>query len=195
MVDRAPDEVAHERSALDAAHTQNEAGRDAFTALAHTALFASSVAFVGDVRPINDAVWKPALILGWGASVVGLLALALSFGAAKRAIDAQRAALYEQKAPRPRLALLLNSVSLWSFPVALLCIFSFVTANVVSIDERPRIECSAPAPTPASRSQGSNATTTGARTSSGDRGASGSSGSVSAAATPVSQPRQVACTK
>ena len=138
MVDRDPEEIAHERAALDAAHSQNEAGRDAFVALAHTALFAASIAFVGDVRPINEAIWKPVLIAGWGASVTGLLALAISFGAARKAIDAQRAALYEAAVPPNRWASRLNTISLWSFPVAILCLFAFVTANVTAVDERPK---------------------------------------------------------
>lgn len=138
MENRDPTDIAHELSALDAAHVQNEAGRDAFVALAHTALFAASVAFVGDVRPINEAVWKPVLIAGWSASVLGLLGLALSFGAARRAIDAQREALYKEKAPPARFASALNSISLWSFPLAILCLFAFATANVIIVDERPR---------------------------------------------------------
>ena len=44
MAQRTADDFAHERASLDAAHAPNEAGRDAFTALAHTALFASPAA-------------------------------------------------------------------------------------------------------------------------------------------------------
>ena len=126
----------HEREALDAAHAQNEAGRDAFAALAHTALFAASVSFVGDVTPLKDAVWKPLLITGWTADVIGLLALTLSFGAARRTIDARRAALNDTEAPGGLALEALNGVALWSFPVALLCLFSFVTANVIHADDR-----------------------------------------------------------
>src|SRR4051794_15469923 len=133
---RSLDDFNHERQALDAAHAQNEAGRDAFVALAHTALFAASIAFVGDVAPVTEAVWKPALICGWLASVVGLLALTVSFGAARKAIDARRAALNEAEPPSNRVAETLNATALWSFPVALLCLFSFVTANVVKADAR-----------------------------------------------------------
>ncbi|WP_300534994.1 hypothetical protein [Sphingosinicella sp.] len=134
MSERSLDDFNHERQALDAAHAQNEAGRDAFIALAHTALFAASVSFVGDVTPITQAIWRPALILGWAADVVGLLALTFSFGAARRAIDARRAALNDLNPPTDRLCEQLNSIALWSFPVALLCLFSFVTANVVCAD-------------------------------------------------------------
>lgn len=119
---------------LDAAHVQNEAGRDAFVALAHTALFAASVSFVGDVAPLNEALWKPALICGWLADVVGLIALTVSFGAARRAIDARRATLNDAIPKHSRSAEILNAVALWSFPTALVFLFSFVTVNVVYAD-------------------------------------------------------------
>jgi hypothetical protein len=144
MGGRTLDDFEHERGALDAAHTQNEAGRDAFVALAHTALFAASVSFVGDVAPITEAIWRPALIAGWTADVVGLLALTFSFGAARRAIDARRKALNDPEPPSDRISEWLNGIALWSFPVALLCLFSFVTANVVNADDR-KIESSAAA--------------------------------------------------
>lgn len=136
MNERSKDDFDHERQALDAAHAQNEAGRDSFIALAHTALFAASVSFVGEVAPIGMAIFKPVLLLGWAADVVGLLALTFSFGAARRAIDARRVALNDPNPPTNIWAERLNGISLWSFPVALLCLFSFVTANVVHVDER-----------------------------------------------------------
>lgn len=136
MSQRSLDDYAHERQALDAAHAQNEAGRDAFVALAHTALFAASVSFVGDVAPLDKAIWKPVLIAGWSADVTGLLALTFSFGAARRMIDARRAALNDLDPPTARSAELLNGIALWTFPIALLCLFSFVTANVVHVDDR-----------------------------------------------------------
>ena len=90
--------------------------------------------FVADVAPITTAIWKPALIAGWSADVLGLLALSFSFGAARRAIDRRRAALHAPEAPSSRTADLLNAAALWSFPLALLCLFAFVTANVVQAD-------------------------------------------------------------
>lgn len=134
MTERSPDDIRHERQALDAAHVQNEAARDAFLVLAHTALFAASVSFVGNLGPISALIWRQALILGWTADVTGLLALAASFAAARRAIDARRAALNEAEAPQSRLAEWLNAIALWSFPAALICLFAFVTANVVHAD-------------------------------------------------------------
>lgn len=144
---RTAEDFAYERGTLDAAHNQNEAGRDAFVAVAHTALFAASVSFVGDVAPLNQAIWLPVLIAGWAASIIGLFALTISFGAARRAIDARRAALNEDNPPNSSLCDVLNAISLWSFPVSLLCLFSFVTANVVHENGRqtdptvvPRLE-------------------------------------------------------
>ena len=138
MIERTKDDYDHERQALDAAHAQNETNRDTFVALSHTALFAASVSFIGNVAPIKTAIWKPALLSGWTADLVGLLALTLSFGAARRAIDARRRALNDGEAPEHRLAEVLNAISLWSFPLALLCLFSFVTANVVHADDRQK---------------------------------------------------------
>ena len=130
------DDFNHERQVLDAAHAQNEGGRDAFVALAHPALFAATLSYVGDVAPVTQAVWLPALIAGWAADVVGLLALTFSFGAARRAIDARRQALNEEEAPSATRAERLNAIALWSFPIALLCLFSFATANMVQANGR-----------------------------------------------------------
>lgn len=160
MTGRSLDDFNHERQALDAAHAQNEAGRDAFIALAHTALFAASVSFVGDVAPITEAIWRPALILGWSADIVGLLALTFSFGAARKAIDARRAALNDPDPPNDRICEWLNATALWSFPVALLCLFSFVTANVVHADVRQ----TKPSDTAELRETGSSATPASAST-------------------------------
>lgn len=136
MASRTPEEIAHELEVIDQAHAQNEAGRDSFIALAHTALFAASVSFVGEVAPLTSAIWKPALISGWTADVVGLLALTFSFGAARRFTEARRAAIYHAEAPIHRMPEILNGIALWSFPVSLLCLFSFVTANVVHANGR-----------------------------------------------------------
>jgi len=136
MTRRTKDDFNHERQALDAAHAQNESSRDTFVALAHTALFAASISFVGSVAPIAHAVWKPALVSCWFSDVAGLLALTCSFVAARRAIDARRAALNDLEAPLDEWVERLNAIALWSFPVSLLCLFSFVTANVVFADDR-----------------------------------------------------------
>jgi hypothetical protein len=159
MSSRSLDDYQHERAALDAAHAQNEAGRDAFIAIAHTALFAASVSFVGDVAPLQEAIWRPALILGWTFDVTGLLALTFSFTTARRAIDARRAALNEPDPPAERLTETLNSIALWSFPLALLCLFSFVTANVVTADDRQSRQTSPP-PAAQLRATGSHSATT-----------------------------------
>lgn len=136
MTERPPEDLKHELQALDQAHAQNEAARDSFVALAHTALFAASVSFVGSAVPLAKAVWRWALIGGWAVDVFGLLALTISFATARKAIDARRAAIYADVPPIALWSERLNGLALWSFPLALLCLFSFVTANVVYIDDQ-----------------------------------------------------------
>lgn len=116
---------------INQAHADNESSRDAFLAVAHTALFAASIAFVADVAPVKTAVWKPALLLGWLVSVIGLFALTASYAIARRVNDRARKALYEKNAPSSRSLDVANAVALWSFPLALLCVFGFATSNVV----------------------------------------------------------------
>lgn len=132
---RPPEDYADERNALYQAFAQNEAGRDTFVGLAHTALFASSVAFVGDVRPLGEAIVKPLLAIAWGCNLVGLLTLAISFSAARRHIVARIAAMNSDEPPQSRWADLPNAVSLWCVPASLLCLFLFVTMNMWDIDE------------------------------------------------------------
>jgi hypothetical protein len=133
---RSADDFNHERQMLDEAHAQNEVARDSFVALAHTALFAASIAFVGEVTHLGEAIWIPSLLSGWAASVIGLLALTFSFVAARRAIDARREALNDDTPPKSWIPEALNNIALWSFPLSLLCLFSFVTANVVHANGR-----------------------------------------------------------
>jgi hypothetical protein len=183
---RSIDDFNHEREALDTAHAQNEAGRDAFLAIAHTALFAASISFLGDVAPVGKAIWLTALIAAWSASVVGLSALTLSFSAARRQIDARRAALNEAEEPPDRLASTLNAVALWSFPVALVCLFSFVTANVVSADERQTQAAAPTQPTSKPRAERHDSAATVAKPSTTktlDGGRSSSEGAIRSSAT------------
>lgn len=133
MTQRTSEELRQELQGLDQAHAQNEVARDSFVALAHTALFAASVSFVGSAVPLANGVWLPALVAGWAVDVLGLLALTISFATARKAIDARREALYAKTPPIAIWSDRLNGFALWSFPAALLCLFSFVTANVVHI--------------------------------------------------------------
>lgn len=136
MTQRSPDDFKHELQALDQAHAQNEAARDSFVALAHTALFAASVSFVGSAVPLAKAILPWVLIAGWALDVLGLLALTISFAAARKVIDARRAALYAETPPIAVWLDRLNWFALWSFPAALLCLFLFVTANVIYINDQ-----------------------------------------------------------
>lgn len=135
MTGRTPEDFANERDALYQAFAQNEVGRDTFVGLSHTALFASSVAFVGDVRPLAEAIWKPVLIFGWACNLVGLVSLALSFAVVRRHIVSRITALNSDEAPSSAWADVPNAVSLWCVPASLLCLFLFVTVNVWNIDE------------------------------------------------------------
>ena len=153
MNQRSPDELRQELQGLDQAHAQNEAGRDNFVALSHTALFAASVSFVGSAVPLKTAIWLPALVAGWTIDVLGLLALTISFATARRAIDERRSALYAEIPPIAVWSDRLNGFALWSFPAALLCLFSFVTANVVNINDR-QTKSTATATIPFKRVQG-----------------------------------------
>jgi hypothetical protein len=131
MNERTVEQKRDELNSLDQAHIQNETARDSFIGLGHTALLAASISFVGDVVPLADALCMPALILSWLAGIVGLLSLAMSFEEARRAIDRRRQAINDFDAPDSVDADKLNRIALWTFPVALITLFVFVTANVV----------------------------------------------------------------
>lgn len=134
----------YELKNLDAAHAQNEAGRDAFLGLAHTALFAASISFVGDVTPLGKAILKPVLVFAWALSVIGLVSLTISFQAARQAIDRRREALNDPIPPDSKSAEYLNAVALWTFPIAVLCIFAFVSANLIHMSNDPPRPTTAP---------------------------------------------------
>lgn len=130
-VSRDPDECRHELASLDNAHLQNETARDSFLALAHTALFASSIAFYGDVGSTHAVRLAPLLLAAWLSSVTGLIALTWSFTAARADISRRREHLYDRKGtPESKLVAVLNTTALFSFPISLLLTFAFVAANV-----------------------------------------------------------------
>lgn len=131
MSARSPEECRDEVQAIDAAHIANEAQRDAFVALGHTALFAASIAFIADVRPAGEAEAIWALYVAWGSSVTGLLALTMSFDIARRAANSRRQLIYEQNVnDSGRLVNLCNAAALWTFPVSLIFLAIFAAINV-----------------------------------------------------------------
>lgn len=132
------DEVQLELASLDSAHQQNEAQRDAFIGLGHTALFAASISFVSDLFPLGDAKLLWLVIMSWFSSVLGLLAFTLSFSESRKAIDARRIALHDEKPPQAAWLETLNAVSLWTFPASLLSLFIFASVNLVNLDEQRR---------------------------------------------------------
>lgn len=131
-------EVSEELAALKDAHLQNESARDAFLAIAHTALFAASVAFVGDVAGTASPKIIWVLILGWSVSVVGLCALALSYFVTTTHIRRRHEQVYEPVVDEPLLANAMNSVALWSFPLALISTFAFAAVNVRAMSKEPQ---------------------------------------------------------
>lgn len=134
IFNRSSDETKTELSSLNDAHIQNEALRDTFVSLGHTALFASSISFVSSAIPPGGAILLPLIIIAWLLSVIGLIAMTISFGAARRYIDARREALKEETPPRDICTNVLNTVALWTFPCSLIMIFIFVSANVLMSD-------------------------------------------------------------
>jgi hypothetical protein len=132
------EEVRAELEGLKDAHLENETARDAFLALAHTALFAASIAFVGDLAEHDRPRILWLLLLGWLASVIGLSALTLSFSVATRHIRRRHDQVYEAAVDEPRAANILNSIALWSFPIALISTFLFAAINMIDMSkDRP----------------------------------------------------------
>lgn len=131
MSSRPPEECRSELQAIDAAQIANEAQRDAFVALGHTALFAASIAFIADVRPAGEAEALWSLYVAWTSSVVGLLALTVSFDVARRAANSRRQSIYEQVVDDSAgLVNFCNAVALWTFPISLILLAVFAAINV-----------------------------------------------------------------
>jgi len=118
VTQRAVDEVRAELEALKDAHLENETARDAFLALAHTGLFAASIAFVSDLVEHGTPHFLLLLILAWLASVAGLCALTASYAVASKQIRRRHEQVYEATADQSKTADGLNAVALWSFPIA-----------------------------------------------------------------------------
>ncbi|MBH5322182.1 hypothetical protein [Aurantiacibacter sediminis] len=133
---RSKEEYDAELASLDAAHNQNEAQRDSFIGLAHTALFAASISFVADLFPLGSAALLWLVVMAWLSSCFGLLALTLSFVESRKAIDARRQALNDEEPPRASWLEALNAVALWTFPVSLLSIFVFASVNLMRANDQ-----------------------------------------------------------
>jgi len=133
--DRAIEDIRSELKALNEAHLQNESTRDAFLALAHTALFAASVSFVGDIAARAQAHILWMLLFGWAVSVVGLCALTLSYVETTRHIRRRQQQAYDPVAEIPRLANVANAIALWSFPFALISTFAFAAVNILHMSD------------------------------------------------------------
>lgn len=130
MTQRSEQDCRQEIQDTSSAHIENEAQRDAFVSLGHTALFASSIAFIGDVARPGEAIFLNVLYASWTSSVVGLLALTASFEFAKRSTDLQRESIFLPDFKPSALADVSNRIALWTFPVSLLCLALFAAINI-----------------------------------------------------------------
>jgi heme/copper-type cytochrome/quinol oxidase subunit 2 len=79
-----------------------------------------------------EAEWRWLLVIAWLFSVVGLIALTVSYHAAGHHISRRRQQIYENSAEDPTSVALLNGVALWSFPAALVSTFVFAMINILS---------------------------------------------------------------
>lgn len=135
MNQRRPEERRRELDQIDQAHAQNETVRDSFLAVAHTALFAASIAFVGDITPLKTASWKWALIISWASSAGGLLALSISYPIVGGFIARRRRLIDDPNEPVCRVCAVVNNAALYSFPISVIALFLFVSINVVRTNE------------------------------------------------------------
>jgi hypothetical protein len=127
---RSPEAVPQEIQDNSAAHIANEIQRDAFVSLGHTALFAASIAFIGDVAKPGEAEFLWILYLAWASSVLGLLSLTASFELAKRQNDKQRDLVHLLALEVSPFADYANRLALWTFPISLICLAFFAGINV-----------------------------------------------------------------
>lgn len=133
---RTPDECRDELTQLDQAHLQNETARDSFIAVAHTALFAASIAFIGDVVAVEDASASWAVKTAWVLNASGLIALSASYPLVSWHIAKRRDAVYDPDQPNCRICAFLNWTALTAFPLSVIALLWFVLANVGGKNER-----------------------------------------------------------
>lgn len=139
---RTPDECKNELAQLDQAHLQNETARDSFIAVAHTALFAASIAFIGDVVKLEEAFSGWAVKAAWICNAGGLIALSISYPLVSWHIEKRRSAIYDPAQPDCRICSWLNWSALAAFPLSVIALLWFVLANVGGRDERSIAESS-----------------------------------------------------
>lgn len=151
MAGRPKKDIDREWAELVAALTANSTARDSFLAIAHTALFAASIAFlsdiVGDQPPI--AIWL--LVISWAMGVIGLMALTVSYVSADKAIRKRFEQIHDLEAPNANITDRLNLLATVTFAVSLILTFAFSSINVLYMTERrnsPSYEQRGVAPAP-----------------------------------------------
>lgn len=138
MTRRTKAEKQKEWEALCAAQIANATARDSFLAVAHTALFAASIAFVSDWIDQFQPRAIALLLLSWLVGAVGLIALTVSYVAAQREIQKRQDNIHEDDVTNSSCAERLNHVAVVTFPISLLLTFLFSSINVLYMSENPR---------------------------------------------------------
>lgn len=111
------------------AHAGNETSRDAFLAVAHTALFVAAVAFASDLDASTvKGFWLA--IIGLSFNVLGLIAQTISYPAASHLIHRRYEQVNSKDEPKSKLVDVCNNIALWSFPASVLAICAFVLINL-----------------------------------------------------------------
>lgn len=135
MVSRPKKEVEREWAELAATLTANSLARDSFLAVAHTALFASSIAFLSDIvgsRP-PIAIWL--IIIAWASAVIGLLSLTISYVSADKAIRTRFEQIHDLEPFQSSITDRLNLIATITFAVSLILTFFFSSINVLRMNE------------------------------------------------------------
>ena len=142
MADKSSQLYKQDVQDTSSAHIANEAQRDTFISLGHTALFASSIAFIGNVVGGQGPTAIGWLYAGWTSSFLGLLALTLSFESASRYNDAHRGSAGKAEEASRNWVDNINKLALFTFPLSLACFAIFAALNISSIKERKMSNCS-----------------------------------------------------
>jgi hypothetical protein len=139
--DEASQRAKDEWRDLNEAFIANQNGRDAFLAVAHTALFAASISFVGDVVKDHELQFVWLIISSWAVGVVGLVSLVASYASAQHEIGKRREAIFHDTHSNYNLTSKLNKMALYSFPIVLFLTFAFAACNVFNMsDENKQIQ-------------------------------------------------------
>lgn len=130
MSQRSENDLRNELDRIKDAHLANEAQRDGFIAVGHTALFAASIGFMGGLDKIqhSEQVWV--LCGAWISSVIGMLSLTFSFWLAERYNNARRSGIHEADPPSDAAINFVNALALWTFPASMVLLTIYAGVNI-----------------------------------------------------------------